>query len=1113
MKSYQLSAISHKLLILDRLFHKGTLLNFVMGYLTEKISDEVSRLSQQRGRDYFARGAVKRLEGDALSIEAVVQGTMKYDVKIYIIDDFLDYACSCPYFERDLDPCKHIWAACLAAEREGFLKGAEDFTSRELFEPVPEVLPGRAKPSLVNKPPATPGWKKRLEPLLGALQADENRSRSATVADRELVYIIDVPGTLTLERLNVEVAQRDKKMNGTWGRLKIKRLSVHDGNNLRDPADRKILAILLGSRQEVFYGYSSHRDSTSPDFVIPAPLWDVVLPLMCATGRCRLRASSASRDDDSPLEWDDGDPWELHLKVAGEDVGNNYLVTGVLRRGGAQMELAKPVLLLSGGLVFYDGRIARLNDQGVFGWISLLRAHGSLSIPTEEGDAFLTALLRFSRQPMLELPEELKFEAVAPRPKPNLIIKPGERHPWARPRLLGKLSFDYEGETIPHDHPGAGIYQKERRRLVRRDLDFESAAEKRLVQLGFRSGYSTKNSELELLPEQLAKTVRALTSEGWHVEAEGKLYRTAGALRMEINSGVDWFELDGSAQFGEGKVSLPRLLRALKQGEQTVRLDDGTWGIVPEEWMKKYGLLADLGSLEGNHLRFTRPQAGLLDALLASEPAVTADAVFERVRQELQSFAGIRPADPPAEFCGQLRDYQREGLGWLGFLQRFGFGGCLADDMGLGKTIQVLALLESRRVMRAQEGKESHRASLVIVPRSLVFHWKREAARFTPALKILDHTGIARLKPGDHFEDYDVVITTYGTLRRDALQFKDLRFDYCILDEAQAIKNAGTLSAKAVRLLRADYRLAMSGTPVENHLGELWSLFEFLNPGMLGGASVFGRAGRNPDANTRTVLARALRPFILRRTKGEVARELPPKTEQTIYCDLEPRERKLYNELRDYYRARLLKDVDPEDVRQLKFQALEALLRLRQAACHPGLIDKKKAAEPSAKVDTLLAQLDQVLDEGHKILVFSQFTSLLAIVRSRLDGKIPYAYLDGRTRDRESRVEQFQNDPNVKLFLISLKAGGLGLNLHAAEYVYLLDPWWNPAVETQAIDRAHRIGQTRQVFAYRLIARDTVEEKVLELQRTKRDLADAILTADNSLMHNLTREDLELLLS
>ena len=645
-------------------------------------------------------------------------------------------------------------------------------------------------------------------------------------------------------------------------------------------------------------------------------------------------------------------------------------------------------------------------------------------------------------------------------------------------------------------------------------LRLKVAAEKRLVQLGFRSGYSSKDSDLGLSPDQLPKVVRTLTNEGWHVEAEGKLYRTAGALSMEIRSGVDWFELEGGAQFGDTRIALPRLLRAIKQGEETVRLDDGTLGIIPEEWMKKYGLLAGLGSAEKNHLRFTRPQAGLLDALLASEPAVSADATFEQVRQELRTFVGIRSADPPPEFSGHLRGYQSEGLGWLYFLQRFAFGGCLADDMGLGKTIQVLALLESRRALRAGNEINSPRPSLIVVPRSLVFHWKKEVLQFAPKLRVLDHTGGGRLKPGDHFDAYDVVLTTYGTLRRDALHLKDFHFDYCILDEAQAIKNAGTLSAKAVRLLRADYRLAMSGTPVENHLGELWSLFEFLNPGMLGSASVFGRAGRNPDTETRNVLARALRPFILRRTKGEVARELPAKTEQTIYCDLEPRDRKLYDELRAYYRERLLKNVQGDGLTQMKFQVLEALLRLRQAACHPGLIDKKKTAEPSAKVDTLLAQLDQVLEEGHKALVFSQFTSLLAIVRSRLDGaKIPYVYLDGKTRDREARVEQFQNDPNVKLFLISLKAGGLGLNLYAAEYVYLLDPWWNPAVEAQAIDRAHRIGQTRQVFAYRLIARDTVEEKVLELQQTKRDLADAIITADNSLIHNLTREDLELLLS
>ncbi|HEX2932080.1 MAG TPA: DEAD/DEAH box helicase, partial [Candidatus Binatia bacterium] len=638
-------------------------------------------------------------------------------------------------------------------------------------------------------------------------------------------------------------------------------------------------------------------------------------------------------------------------------------------------------------------------------------------------------------------------------------------------------------------------------------------AKRRLRQIGFRNGYWEKNA-LELAPTQLPKVVRSLAAEGWNVEAEGSLYRAGGAINIEVTSGIDWFDLEGGAEFGDTRVSLPKLLRAIKQGEQTVRLDDGSFGIIPEEWLAKYRLLAGLGSADGDRLRFTRPQVGLLDALIAEQPEVRVDALFERARREMKEFSGVEPMDPPAEFHGRLRDYQRDGLGWLHFLQRFGFGGCLADDMGLGKTIQVLALLEARRVIRRSDENNSPPPALVVVPRSLVFHWKEEAARFAPKLLVLDHTGAARLKPGDHFDDYDVILTTYGTLRRDALQFKDQRFDYCILDEAQAIKNAGTLSAKAARLLSADHRLAMSGTPVENHLGELWSLFEFLNPGMLGSASIFGSASRNPDEQTRTVLGKAFRPFILRRTKSQVATELPEKTEQTIYCDLEADGKKLYNELRDYYRARLLKKDADDGSGNYKIQVLEALLRLRQAACHPGLVDKKRVDESGAKIETLLAQLDQVLEEDHKVLVFSQFTSLLAILRRRLDGdKIPYVYLDGRTRDRQARVEQFQTDPNTKLFLISVKAGGLGLNLHAAEYVYLLDPWWNPAVETQAIDRAHRIGQTRKVFAYRLIARDTVEEKVLELQQSKRDLADAIISADNSLLRNLTREDLQLLLS
>jgi SNF2 family DNA or RNA helicase len=383
---------------------------------------------------------------------------------------------------------------------------------------------------------------------------------------------------------------------------------------------------------------------------------------------------------------------------------------------------------------------------------------------------------------------------------------------------------------------------------------------------------------------------------------------------------------------------------------------------------------------------------------------------------------------------------------------------------------------------------------------------------------VLTHTGSERSKHTRHFAHYDLVITTYGTLRRDATHFQDVEFDFVILDEAQAIKNVRTESAKAVRLLRSRHRLALSGTPIENHLGELWSLFDYLNPGMLGSASVFQLStsgGRTPDVETRTMLSRALRPFMLRRTKQQVATELPEKLEQTIYCEMDDQQRKQYEELRDYYRKSLTEKVTLQGINKSKIQILEALLRLRQTACHPSLVNGgADDTAPNAKLDLLLPRLSEVMEEGHKSIVFSQFTSFLSIVRRRLDADgIAYEYLDGKTRDRQAAVERFQNDPDCKLFLISLKAGGQGLNLTAAEYVFLLDPWWNPAVEAQAIDRAHRIGQTRRVFAYRLITRDTVEEKVLELQSTKRDLADAIINADNSLIRNITGEDLALLLS
>jgi len=380
----------------------------------------------------------------------------------------------------------------------------------------------------------------------------------------------------------------------------------------------------------------------------------------------------------------------------------------------------------------------------------------------------------------------------------------------------------------------------------------------------------------------------------------------------------------------------------------------------------------------------------------------------------------------------------------------------------------------------------------------------------------VEYGGPGREALQDDLDKQDLVLTTYGTLRRDIGFLAKVEFDTIILDEAQAIKNPESQTAKASRLLQAHHRLALTGTPIENHLGELGSIFEFLNPGLLGRLPALEvlAGGRQPSKEELALVSKGIKPFILRRTKEEVLPDLPEKTEQVLQCSLNDEQQKLYDQLAASYRESLLTQVEEKGVGGSAMQVLEALLRLRQIACHPGLVNDEWEEAGSAKLEMLFEQITSVREEGHKLVVFSQFTSLLAYVRKELDRQgIEYAYLDGQTRDRGEVVDRFQTDDDCNLFLISLKAGGVGLNLTAASYVFLLDPWWNPAVEAQAIDRAHRIGQQQKVFAYRLIARDTVEEKMLELQKSKRQIADAILDGEGQSIKDLTADDLRLLLS
>jgi superfamily II DNA or RNA helicase len=1090
---------------------------------TKALASSVNVRTRAKGLQYFSSGRVIDITGAEWVANAVVRGTRDYRVELVRDRNRITGSCECPYYADRAEICKHIWAALLEAEDRHLLGGdgqpGDDAVLEPEYRPSPADVIDQAEigyaASGVRTPAVKPPqWQRFLHELRQDVAAAEGALPLPRFSNGEIVYAIDVRETLAGRGTVVSVFFRQRRKSGAWTKPKPVGVTPAEAEHMVDRDDREILSLLIGASNAWYQSapYEAGYPRLSR-YVLNGPLEDRVLPMLARTGRAHLD-NTPDGQGLLPISWDVGAPWKFELDVRTDEKNDTILIDGAFVREGERMPLREPVLLLSRGFLFTRTTMARLDLEGGFAWLARLRSFGAIAIPRSEAGALLETLARSGLDPRA-LPDDLRYDVVDGVPRPRIRVgRPERQNPYAlRQDLRASVQFDYDGIVV-EGPPGATAYDSERRRLVRRNRSAEQSAIDRLHQLGFRYTWSHFESRqiLGISPEQFPKVVHTLVNEGWRVEAEGRAFRSPVGMQLEVSSGIDWFDLHGDIDFGDGRSApFPQLLAAISRGEDVVVLDDGSVGLLPEEWLRRYTAIAGFGKTEGDAIRFGRSQAALLDALLATQPAIAYDEVFERVRSELQNFGGVSAADAPPSFRGTLREYQREALGWFEFLRRFNFGGCLADDMGLGKTVMVLALLDGCRHNRRQGGRVP---SLVVVPKSLVFNWMEEAARFAPELKVLDYTGPVRDVAA--VREADLVLTTYGTLRRDAVELAAIEFDYAILDEAQAIKNAATASAKAARLLRARHRLALSGTPIENHLGELWSLFEFLNPGLLGTAKSFQRAGGMRGAGDQDLawLSRALRPFLLRRTKEQVAPELPRRTEQTLQCELEGAQRRHYDELRTHYRETLLARVAREGVNRSKMQILEALLRLRQAACHSGLIDPRRANEASAKFDVLIPRLSEVIEEGHKALVFSQFTSFLALLRPRLDALgIKYEYLDGRTRDRAARVDRFQSDPDCRLFLISLKAGGLGLNLTAAEYVFLLDPWWNPAAEAQAIDRAHRIGQSRHVFAYRLLARDTVEEKVAELQRTKRELADAILTADAGLVRTLRAEDLELLLS
>ncbi|MEE1944453.1 DEAD/DEAH box helicase [Pedobacter sp. KR3-3] len=595
---------------------------------------------------------------------------------------------------------------------------------------------------------------------------------------------------------------------------------------------------------------------------------------------------------------------------------------------------------------------------------------------------------------------------------------------------------------------------------------------------------------------------------GFNELKENKLSQHQAEISINVISGIDWFETAVKVKFNQQTVSLKHLHKSIRNKNKFVVLDDGTHGIIPDEWLQKLEGYFGAGEPVGEVLRTSNINFSLVESLYEAEQLdLESRERIKLYRSKLATFDAIESIGVPQALQANLREYQREGLNWLNFLDEFNFGACLADDMGLGKTLQVLAFILS------QQEKTAQNTNLVVVPASLVFNWQQEIKKFAPSLKVLTIYGADRSKLVADFNSHQIILTSYGTLLADIRWLKDYFFNYIILDESQAIKNPDSQRYKAVRLLRSRNKIVMTGTPIENNTFDLYGQLSFACPGLLGSREQFKRLYSIPidqfkEKKRALELQNRINPFVLRRTKEQVAKELPDKTEMVIYCEMGKQQREIYEscrtEIRDY-----LMGTSEDELQKSSMHVLQGITKLRQICNSPAMLSKEKYyGDASAKMDVLLEQIESK-SPYHKILVFSQFVGMLELVKAELEQRnITFAYLTGETKNREAVVNSFQQNDEVRVFLISLKAGGVGLNLTRAGYVYLIDPWWNPAVETQAIDRAYRIGQHQNVMAVRLICPDTIEEKIMLMQETKKDLANNLIKVESSIFKSLSKKDL-----
>lgn len=1136
--------------------------------LTEdEVRDQFDAATFQRGDDYQRRGNVLDLSLDAgedgpqLAAGVRGGGGQIYDLVVELTPSrsgtFCEGFCSC----RVQMDCKHVVAALLEGVRRGYFVSDSPLPMRA-ERPTSAALPLKQIDPLAGPVRA---WLAQLSEAVGGVVAEAAGATGAKSPPPEtLLYCFSVKRTPSgHETASLELLAARKLKSGGWGkerRLRLEQVAQTTGRYVT-PTDLAVARVLT-AEQRPYWLYDNWPISATPDSL------DWAMEKILASGRAYFESKDGVQLQRGPdrcgrLEWRLNDAGDQALTMTAEESGlvvlssvSPWVVDPLSGACGRLLIEAPPEILRA---ILDAPAVAPEQTQALED--ALAQRFPSLSLPPPRTDVSVivddsppTPVLRLASR---KLPASLAWDRRA-----------SLEDEWIDSAWL---SFDYCGQEIaPHAKQadmrrvdGQTVTVRKRRPDVERQVAARLAAlaltppanlsDPRIAKTLEGGGvcFPLKrhpNQYARMLPEDplawpafVHETAKQLAAEGWRIVIEEgfrhNLVSAEGEWQAQIeDKGGWWFSLDlGVDVEGERITLLPVLIAAIgrlkpeqpldslaKLGMLYCPMPDGRTLALPFERVR--ALVEVLVELFAD-----RPpgSVGRVDLSLAQAMGIDAIAEATRLRwvggQRLRDLAGRLRADgvgaedrpAPAGFNAILRDYQRVGFGWMGFLADQGLGGVLADDMGLGKTVQALAHILAEKVAGWMQAP-----FLVVCPTSLVATWRDEAARFAPDLRVLILHGAGRARDATSFNDVDLVVTTYPLLPRDSDLLESFVWQGVILDEAQAIKNPASRWTQVACRLKADHRLCLTGTPVENHLGEAWSLFTFLMPGLLGDAKSFTKFFRTPiekrgNVDRRQLLSRRLKPFLLRRTKAEVAAELPPKTEMVRWIDLVGGQRDLYETLRLAMDQKVRQAVARKGLSRSAIEILDALLKLRQACCDPRLVKLKssgKAAPASAKLEFLMEFLPALVEEGRRILLFSQFTSMLDLIKPELENAgIPFVELTGQTVDRDTPVKQFQAGA-APLFLISLKAGGVGLTLTAADTVIHYDPWWNPAVEEQATDRAHRIGQAKPVFVYKLIAAGTVEERMVELQSRKRAVAEALFDPDGKGALAFTEEDLAALL-